>query len=351
MVNMTGKQLRWGIVGCGLISGDMVEAIRLLPSEQHKIAAVASKSLERCKEFCSKHDLSETIAYGSYEELISDPNIDIVYIATRNHQHFEVAQMALKAKKNVLCEKPLGMNKAQVKEMIATAKENDVFFQEAFWSRFFPIYKDVKKTLDERTIGDVVLVQADLGLPFMDKIDRLHKPELGAGMALDVGCYLAQLSFFVFGKTTPIESITTVGWKSHDVDDTGSVTIKFAGNKMAQLLFTGCAYVGGRAQIFGTKGRIDIPRDFHCPEHCSVTVLPEEMFAEPTVKEHCHKRPQGDLKKFFFKFTTGLAYEVDGVRKHILEGRKESPEITLDESLRIAEVLDTIRKQLGVTEL
>uniref|UniRef100_A0A915BJA7 Trans-1,2-dihydrobenzene-1,2-diol dehydrogenase n=1 Tax=Parascaris univalens TaxID=6257 RepID=A0A915BJA7_PARUN len=345
---MGEKALHWGIVGCGLISGDMVEAIKLLPLNEHKVIAVASKSIERCKEFQSKHDLKDAILYGSYEELVHDPNVDIVYVATRNHQHFEVTEMALKAKKNVLCEKPLGMNKIEVEKMIALAKENGVFLQEAFWSRFFPIYDEIRKILNEHIIGDVVLVQADLGLPTMNKIERLHKRELGAGMALDLGCYLAQLAFFIFGKSTPIESITTVGWKSYDVEDTGSVTIKFVGNKMAQLLFTGSAYVGGRAQIFGTKGRIEIPRNFHCPEHCNVITLPEEMFGEPTVKEYYHARPHGDLNKFFFKFTTGLAFEAAAVRKHILKGDKESHEITLDESLRVADVLDTIRNQLGV---
>lgn len=335
-------------MGCGFISGDFIEAMKLLPADHNKVVAIGSKSLERCKEFQKKHDLPHAVAYGSYEEFVKDPNIDIVYIGTRNNQHKDNIVLCAKAKKNVLCEKPMGLNKAEVEESFSVAKENGVFLQEAFWSRFFPVYKGIRKTLDEGKVGEVQIVQADLGFPILEKMERLYKPELGGGMALDLGCYLAQFALFVFGKDTPIETIRTVGWTKHDVDDTAGVVIKFQGHKMASLVYSGTVHLKCAVQICGTKGRIEIPENVHSPAKYVVTTANDD--GKPEEKEYQHKLPDADMKKFHFPTSNGFTFEIEGVRKHLLEGHKECcPELKEGESVKIAEILDSIREQLGLT--
>uniref|UniRef100_A0A0N5ABG9 Trans-1,2-dihydrobenzene-1,2-diol dehydrogenase n=1 Tax=Syphacia muris TaxID=451379 RepID=A0A0N5ABG9_9BILA len=314
---MVQQRIRWGIMGCGFISGDFVEAIKLLPASEHEIVAVGSKDKSRAEEFKKKHELSCAVAYGSYDEFVKDANIDIVYVGTRNNQHMDDVIRCANAKKNILCEKPMGLNLAEVKKMYQVAKQNNVFLQEAFWSRFFPIYKDIRKIINDGIIGDVQVVQASLGFPILEKMERLYKPELGGGMALDLGCYLVQFALMVFGKGKKIEKVCANGWTKHSVDDTGVFVVKFEGCKIASLVYTGTTVLKCGAEICGTKGRIEIPSDMNAPDKYSVTVMEND---KECTKNYSHERPKGDLSKFHFPTSNGLAFEADGVRKHLLTG-------------------------------
>lgn len=329
---MVRQRVRWGIMGCGYISGDFVEAMKLLPSAEHQVVAVGSKDKSRAEEFVEVHGIRSAVAYGSYDEFVKDPNIDIVYIGTRNNQHMDDVIRCANAKKNILCEKPLGQCIAEVKRMYQVAKQNNVFLQEAFWSRFFPVYKDIRKIISDGTIGEIQVVQANLGFPILEKVERLYNPDLGGGMALDLGCYLVQFALMAFGKDKKIEKICTTGWTKNGVDDTAAVVIKFEGERIASLVYAGSSSLKCYAEICGSKGRIEIPSDMNSPERYSLTLVEDD---EQTTESFTHERPKADLKRFHFPTSNGLAFEADGVRKHWLTGSKECcPEFTEEEADR-----------------
>ncbi|TKR78259.1 hypothetical protein L596_019096 [Steinernema carpocapsae] len=338
-----------GVLGCGKISGDFIEALKLLDPNEHKVVAVAGRDRNRVVEFAQKHNLLEVKQYADHDSLIDDERVDVVYVGTRNHLHFDLVMRAFEAGKAVLCEKPMGVNLEQVRTMIETAKSKSLFLQEGFWSRFFPVYKDIREILEAGKIGEVKIIQADMGFPIMHSTERLSKKEFGGGMALDIGCYLIQFFVLVFGVDAPIENITVSGWTSgaDNLDDSACITITLEGNRMAQLLYSGSASLTSRAQICGTKGRIDIPQLFFCPSEYILTVLPQQPFAKEVVKHVKHPpSTNADPASFHFGFTHGLVYEAEGVRRARAEGNIECSEMTHEESLKVAEILERIRKEI-----
>ncbi|KAK0390490.1 hypothetical protein QR680_019375 [Steinernema hermaphroditum] len=339
---------RWGILGCGFISGDFIESLKLL-NDGHKIVAIAGRCRERVNEFAQQHNLCDAKLYYDYDSLIDDEALDVVYVGTRNHTHFELVMRALDAGKSVLCEKPMGLSHDQVKAMIDKAKSKSLLLQEGFWSRFFPVYKDIRGLLDSNAIGEVKIIQADMGFPIMANTERLAKKEFGGGMAFDIGCYLLQFFVLVFGVDAPIEDIIVNGWTSgpDNLDDSASITIMLEGNRMAQLLYSGSASLAARAQICGTKGRIDIPEFFYCPQDYALTVIPSHSSTKPVVRKISHPpSTNADPKAFHFGRTHGLVYEAEGVRKALTEGNIECPEMTHNESLKVIELLDKIRHKI-----
>ncbi|XP_077773236.1 trans-1,2-dihydrobenzene-1,2-diol dehydrogenase-like isoform X2 [Podarcis muralis] len=147
--------LRWGICSAGKISHDFIVALKTLPAVDHKVAAIASRDLKRSEEYAKQHNIPK--AYGSYEELAEDPDIDVVYVGSVHTQHHALVLLFLRAKKNVLCEKPMGMNAAEVWDMVQVAKENSVFLMEGFWTRFFPVSEQIRTLLRaDETVGIVL---------------------------------------------------------------------------------------------------------------------------------------------------------------------------------------------------
>ncbi|KAJ0056325.1 hypothetical protein NL108_004612 [Boleophthalmus pectinirostris] len=165
------------------------------------IAVVASRSLRRAQEFAKKHGIPK--AYGSYEELANDPDIDIVYIGVLHTQHWKVGLLFLKAGKNVLCEKPFAMNSRQVQDLVVEAKRSNVFLMEAIWSRCFPVHAEVRRLLAEKVVGEVKLVKAYFGSPQLH-IPRSVEKELGGGALLDIGVYCLQFVLMVFRGEKPL---------------------------------------------------------------------------------------------------------------------------------------------------
>lgn len=143
--------MKWGIAAAGMISNDFVTALKVLPS--HEVVAVAARGLERAQAFAKEHDIPN--AYQGYDKLGQDPNVEVVYVSVLNPQHYEVVKMMLEYGKHVLCEKPLAMNERQAKKMIELAKQKKVFLMEAVWSRCFPVYKELKKVIDNGDVGEV----------------------------------------------------------------------------------------------------------------------------------------------------------------------------------------------------
>lgn len=148
--------LKWGIAAAGKISNDFVVALKGLPKESHEVIAVAASNFDRAQKFADIHNIPT--AYGGYENLGNNQNIDVVYVGTLNPQHYEVVKMMLEYGKHVLCEKPFVMNEKQAKKLIEIAREKRLFLMEAVWSRFFPVYEELKKNLDSGKIGEVSFI-------------------------------------------------------------------------------------------------------------------------------------------------------------------------------------------------
>ncbi|KTF78134.1 hypothetical protein cypCar_00049240, partial [Cyprinus carpio] len=198
---------RWGICGAGNISHDFCVALRTLSHEDHQIAAVAARSLESAEKFAKTHGIPK--AYGSYQELVKDPNIDVVYIGVLHTHHLQVGLLFLNAGKNVLCEKPFAMNLREVRQLISAACENNVFLMEAVWSRCFPVYAEVGRLLSESAVGEVKMVKAYFGLSLLDR-ERITQKEQGGGGLMLIGMYCLQFALMVFKGERP-ESIHATG--------------------------------------------------------------------------------------------------------------------------------------------
>ncbi|XP_074550930.1 trans-1,2-dihydrobenzene-1,2-diol dehydrogenase-like [Halichoeres trimaculatus] len=325
---------RWGICSAGKISHDFCVALRTLSPNDHEIVAVAARNLQRAEEFAKKHNISR--AYGSYDELAKDPNIDVVYIGTIHPHHLTASKLYMKAKKNVLIEKPLAMNLREVKELISDAQDNSVFLMEAVWTRFFPVIIEVRRLLGQGEVGDVQLVRADLGAP-LTHIPRLAQRELGGGALLDLGIYCLQFVLMVYNGEKP-ESIQVTGHcLNTGVDATAVLVLQFSGNRLAICTCSITMKLTCDAVIIGTKGTMKVPDHMWCP----------------TIFEMDGKKTQFPLPEaampLNFTNSTGLRYEAEEVRQCLLKGLKESPGMPWAHSSLIVEIIDEARRQLGVT--
>ncbi|KAK6294614.1 hypothetical protein J4Q44_G00354440 [Coregonus suidteri] len=324
---------RWGLCGVGKISHDFSVAMKTLPPGDHQIVAVAARSLERAQEFAKKHSIPK--AYGSYEELASDPEIDMVYLGVLHTEHWRVGLLVLQAGKNMLCEKPFAMNSRQVGDLIAASRKFNVFLMEAIWSRCFPLHREVRRLLAEDAIGEVKLVKAYFGSPQLH-IPRSVEKELGGGALLDIGVYTLQFVLMVFNGERP-ESIHATGvLLNSGVDESMVVVMKFSRNRLAFCFFSIAVSLPNDATISGTKGTIRVLGPMHCP-----TTL------EVNGKTTQYPLPEPSLPLNFTN-STGLRYEAEEVRQCLLKGLKESPRMPLSESALLTEIMDECMKQVGV---
>ncbi|XP_071384932.1 trans-1,2-dihydrobenzene-1,2-diol dehydrogenase-like isoform X2 [Centroberyx affinis] len=255
---------RWGICSAGKISNDFTVALKTLPPEDHQIVAVAARKLQDAQVFAKKHSIPQ--AYGSYEELARDPDIEVVYVGTIHPFHMSASLLFMNAKKNVLCEKPLAMNSREVKAMVAAAKMNNVFLMEAVWTRFFPASLEIKRLLAQEEVGEVKMVRADFGVPQMH-IPRAVEKELGGGALLDIGVYCLQFICMVYNGEKP-ESIQATGvCLDTGVDEAMVVTLKFSRNRMAVFTCSLAVEMPNDAIIVGTKGTIKVGPCPHVEPH------------------------------------------------------------------------------------
>lgn len=324
---------RWGICAAGKISNDFMVALQTLPAQDHQAVAVAAKDQKRAKELAKTHNIPKV--YSSYEELAKDPDIDIIYVGVLHIIHRDVVLMYLEHRKNVICEKPLAMNSTEVKELIAAARKYKVFFMEAMWSRYFPVYDQIRSLLSQKAIGDVKVVRAEFGSN-QYHVPRAVGKELGGGALLDIGCYCLQFALMVFNGEKP-ESVTAKGFLYETgVDETVTIILQYSGKRQAILTCTIMVAMPNQAAICGSTGMIQIPSCMWCPTSVILNGK-ETKFALPHSSKPMH-----------FTNSTGLSYEAEHVRQCLLKGLKESPLMTLADSELLHTIMDEVRKQLGV---
>ncbi|XP_037090767.1 trans-1,2-dihydrobenzene-1,2-diol dehydrogenase-like isoform X2 [Pollicipes pollicipes] len=255
--------IRWGIIGCGNISHDFVTAVRSLKAEENQtVVAVAARSLENAKKFAGKHQVPK--AYGSYAEIMDDPDIDVYYVGTVQPTHFDVVSQLLKARRPVLCEKPLCMTVRQTQELVNLSYEKETFLMEAVWTRCFPAVRRLVQELEDGIIGDVLHVSATFGIA-TEPDSRLRKMSLGGGSALDLGIYCAQLVNLVMANQR-WSQLRTLGHLNSDGCDLSLSTSVTYPNRQLATLVTHCeVQLHNEAVISGTKGIIKLAPPFHCP--------------------------------------------------------------------------------------
>jgi predicted dehydrogenase len=323
--------LRWGVLGPGGIASAFVGA--MLAHTAQRPVAVASRSRERADVFAQRHRIDRS--YDSYERLVQDRDVDVVYVATPQSTHLELGLLALGAGKHVLIEKPLAMNAGQARTLADAALQSGSFLMEAMWSRYLPHTSVVRRLLADGVLGELRNVFADLSQAIpADPMHRLHRPELGGGALLDLGIYPVQLDSMVLGapqRITAIGGLTEAG-----VDAYSTLVLDHGSGVQSTLITSILARSTSTAYIAGTQARVDLAGAFHNPT--TITLADNAYDATPMVWND----PTG-LTGY-----DGLSWEATALARFVGEGRLESPLHTLDETVQILETLDDARRQVGV---
>ncbi|KAJ8694783.1 hypothetical protein PTI98_007433 [Pleurotus ostreatus] len=353
-------QFRWGIISTGKIAECFVKDLLVDPKTRgvedvvHKVAAVGSRTVDKAKEFIATvAGGDETIkAYGSYAEVYADKDVDAVYIGTPHTYHYENALDAIKAKKNVLCEKPVSCNSAELRSLIAAAKENNVFFMEALWTRFHPLALEVKKVIDEGTLGKPIVVHADLSGNFdIDNIPTTHRildPSLGGGALLDLGPYplvwaiIALYEHSANNHVKPAVSGAMLKTPITGVDASTAFVLTFSppsdgtSSLYAQAILS-CSITLNAPDpgvtIRFEKGTIKIAPPIYCPKQFAVQYFGGngKLVREET--------------KVFEYVGVGWHFEADEVARCIRAGKLESDLWGHEKSLLEMSIFDELRKQ------
>jgi predicted dehydrogenase len=350
--------LRWGIAGAGAISTKFVTDILLDPITRnvtdikHKLAAVGSRDILRGQEFVKKltgGDDSVKV-YGSYQELCNDPDIDAIYIGTPHTHHYAVVLLALNASKHVLCEKPFTSNAAELKALVKLAKEKKRFLMEAMWTRFQPIAIEIKKVIDEGSLGDIRVLHADLSGDFdVDNIPDTHRildPRLGGGALLDLGPYplvwaiIAMYEHKANERSPPSKVVgSMIKSPRTGVDSTTTFVLSFDKIHGQAILSCGITMSSPMPAITirFRNGNIIVDGKIYRPTSFTVQYF-DKPGSSVVVREE---------KKEFSHVGGGWHYQADEVARCIRDGKLESELWSLDKSILAMEVFDQVRQQNG----
>lgn len=316
------QKTKWGIIGLGIIANKFAQTVKAMESVE--LIAVASRNKEKSEAFGKLYDVPDHKCYGSYEELVKDESIDVVYIAVPHVFHKEISILCLKNGKGVLCEKPVTLNENEIREVINVAKDNNMFFMEAMKTRFLPINQKVKKIINQGILGDIRLLQADFGFnSTFAPNDRLYNKDLGGGALLDVGIYAISYSSFIFGNhPKDIKSNLYIG--KSGVDECVSINLEYEEGKQAQLYAAINLDTVRDANIIGTKGRIRIPK-FSNADTAYIFI-------------------DGKEEKIEMPFEiNGFEYQIEEVVNSINQGKLESDIMSWKDSIEIMNIMDSVK--------
>ncbi|MCS7064835.1 MAG: Gfo/Idh/MocA family oxidoreductase [Fimbriimonadales bacterium] len=317
---------RWGILGTGKIARRFMQAASLVPEAQ--VVAVGSRSQQTADAFGEQFSIPHR--YGSYEALLTDPEVEIVYVATPHTLHAENTHAALEQGKHVLCEKPFTLNARQAEPLVALARQKRLFLMEGMWTRCFPLMREVVARLQAGEIGAIRLIQADFGFraPY-DPSGRLLNPALGGGALLDVGVYPVALAFLFLGEPMRVHSAAAIGQTG--VDEQCALLFEYADGALAILSAAIQTDTPKEATLCGTKGRLRLHTPWWKPSEATLT------------------RADGSEELIQHAYTgDGLQFEIRHVHDCLRQGLTESPWMPLDETLRMLRLLDRIRAQWGL---
>jgi predicted dehydrogenase len=319
------SNFKWGILGPGGIARAFAKDLQLL--EGHEVAAVGSRTLINAQEFAKSFGGT---AYGSYEELVADPAVDAIYVATPHPAHKENVVLALNAGKPVLCEKPFAVNAKEAQEMVAAAQKNNIALMEAMWARFLPHYAQVREIIASGVLGTILTVQADHGQRLADRnIPRLVEPSLAGGALLDLGIYPVSFAHMVLGNPSKITASSVLTDKG--VDAQTSMIFDYSSGAQAVLNTTMIEQTPCRAVVAGVNGWLEIDRTFYNPTSMRITLLDGSVTQYPnTYTGH------------------GLREQAEAFKKLVTSGQTQSEILSWKDTVDIMHTLDTVRVQIGL---
>ena len=320
------QKIQWGILGTGSIAHKFATGLSFLSDAE--LVAVGSRNIERADQFANRFDIPNR--HPSYESLVSDPTIDIIYIATPHNLHQENTQLCLESGKAVICEKPFAINANQAKKMVESAQTEKLFLMEAMWTRYLPLMVELRATLDKNLIGEVRMLTADFGFRAEPNPEsRLFNPKLGGGALLDVGIYTISLASMIFGSPTQVVSLAHLG--ETGVDEQAGIVLSYAQNELAILHTAIRTNTPQEAIIMGTQGRIRIHSPWWIPNTMTI-----ELSGEPP-------------KTIEIPYEgNGYHYEATEAMNCLRFNKLDSDTMPLSETISIMQTLDQIRDQWGL---
>lgn len=321
------KTYNWAILGCGKIARKFAADLKLLPNA--RLYAAASRSLENAQNFAA--ELGFEKAYGSYEEMVDDLRVDVVYIASPHSHHFEHALLCLNHRKAVLCEKAFALNSREVALMIEASKRNNTFLMEAFWTRFQPSFLKVLEIIRSGELGALKMIHSDFAFNAeYNPEKRLYNVELGGGSLLDIGIYPIFMTLMAFGKPSEIKTLPV--FCPTGAEESIMMAFKYPGGEIASLVSSFASYSSTQTEFSFENGFVRLNRRFYTP-----TTL-------------TYWKNWEDEKIIEFEKGAGFGYELEAA--HVMDclddGKTESDLMPLRFSADLMEVMDWVRKDAGI---
>jgi predicted dehydrogenase len=319
--------IRWGIIGTGGIASAFAEDLRRLPDAA--LVAVGSRRQATADRFADQHAVPHR--HATYDSLVMDEDVDVVYVATPHPDHYASAMMAIEAGKAVVVEKVFTVNASQARAIVEVARAREVFAMEAMWTRFLPHVRQVRSLIQSGALGDVRQVIVDHGQWFeRDPSSRLFDPALGGGALLDLGIYTVSFASMILGTPSRMTAVSDAAFTG--VDATTSMVLQHPDGAHAALTTTLQASGPNRAFIVGTQARIEIDHVFYAPT--TFTIIGRDGTLQRYDEPH-----EGN----------GLRHEAAEVMRCLREGRLESNLMPLDETVAIMQTMDEVRRQIGLS--
>ena len=317
--------MKMGILACGPMAETFART--LIQMEEAECYAVASRSLSRAEAFAREYGFTK--AYGSYEALCEDPEVELVYIATPHSCHYENMELCIRHKKPVLCEKAFTINAGEARKIMELAEQEQVFVAEAIWTRYMSSRQMIREVVDSGIIGKVSVLTANLSYPISGK-ERIMRPELAGGALLDIGVYGLNFALMHFG--TDIERVeSSVRMTDTGVDAMESITLFFKDGRMAVLTHDIYSRSDRKGIFYGEKGYI-VVENINNPRSIAVYDTEDRLLKQMDVPEQI----------------SGYEYEVRECIEAIRAGVMESSSMPLSDSVRVMEIMDRLRKQWGM---
>ncbi len=321
----TAPSIRWGILGAGNIAAHFAQTVSA--GTRAQVVAVGSRNRDKAERFATAHGIPTT--HVGYRDLVEDPQVDAIYVATPHSEHAEHALLAIGAGKHVLVEKAFTRNVAEAEQVFAAARQAGVFVMEAMWTRFLPHVAALHQVIDTGEIGDIVNIRADHGQSFVfDAKSRVFAPTLAGGALLDLGVYTVSWALDFLGAPDEVRALGQL--TETGVDGQVTMALRYGDRAQADLSTTLWSKTPTTSAISGTEGFITVEGDFYEPTSFTV------------------QRRDGRTWRFEQPIARTFAHEAAEVARRVAEGATESPLMPWEGTLAVLRVMDEVRRQVGV---
>ncbi len=331
----TNQRLRWGILGCGNIANDFVRVLKVVPG--NVVQAVAARDGDRARDFAEKHGVATW--YAGYQRLVEDPDVDIVYVATVPECHREHAELALRAGKHVLVEKPLADTPEDAAAIRDAARASGKFCMEGMWMRFFPAVELARRTAMQGLVGEVRHVRSDFGFDLVED-EGAASNKWGTGAGMNAGVYPAHAAVMVLGTEVVSQSaVGSIDSFGGGMDAEGALYARFSRERTALVTWSHVSETAEEVDVVGTRGNIRLHSPAHAPTTVSITRKEgDRRGGDRKASTHYFPLPRvpGEL---FYPNSEGLCYEVVAVQRCVAAGLTECPQAPLSESVRVIEMV------------